>query len=86
MVEQFEDWCFDKERKPGDTGIVETKYGYHVMYYSSTDEMTYRDVLIEADLRKSDAEKWHDGLVEKMFFEQVDLSPLAYDYVAQPEH
>ena len=33
MVQQFNDWCFDPARKPGDTGIIETTYGYHVMYY-----------------------------------------------------
>lgn len=33
MVEQFNDWCFDAARKPGDTGIVETRFGYHIMYY-----------------------------------------------------
>ena len=33
MVEPFEDWCFDASRKTGDTGIVETTYGYHVMYF-----------------------------------------------------
>ena len=33
MVEAFENWCFDASRKAGDTGIVETPYGAHVMYY-----------------------------------------------------
>lgn len=33
MVTSFEDWCYDAARKPGDTGIVQTEYGYHVMYY-----------------------------------------------------
>lgn len=33
MVDAFNDWCFDASRKPGDTGIIETEYGYHVMYY-----------------------------------------------------
>ena len=33
MVDSFEDWCFDASRKPGDTGIVESEYGYHVMYF-----------------------------------------------------
>lgn len=37
MVTQFNDWCFDASRKPGDTGIVETKYGYHIMYYVGND-------------------------------------------------
>lgn len=33
MVEAFNDWCFDANRQPGDTGIVKTNYGYHVMYF-----------------------------------------------------
>ena len=33
MVPAFNDWMFDKNRKPGDTGIVKTDYGYHIMYY-----------------------------------------------------
>ncbi len=33
MVEEFEKWCFNKERRTGDTGIVKTEYGYHIMYY-----------------------------------------------------
>ena len=37
MVEQFEEWCFDESRKPGDTGIVDTTYGSHIMYFVSSD-------------------------------------------------
>ena len=33
MVPAFNDWMFDKNRKPGDSGIVKTDYGYHIMYY-----------------------------------------------------
>ena len=37
MVEEFNDFCFDESRKPGDTGIVygeSSSYaGYHVMYF-----------------------------------------------------
>lgn len=33
MVAEFEDWCFDESREYGNTGIVKTNYGYHVMYY-----------------------------------------------------
>lgn len=35
MVTEFNDWCFDDARRSGDTGIVETSYGYHVMYFVS---------------------------------------------------
>ena len=33
MVATFNDWCFDSSRQPGDSGIVETDYGYHIMYF-----------------------------------------------------
>ena len=36
MVAAFNDWCFDPERQVGDTGLVKTNYGYHVMYYSGS--------------------------------------------------
>ncbi len=40
MVTEFNDWCFDESRQPGDTGIVynEGSYtGYHVIYFVGTD-------------------------------------------------
>ena len=83
MVENFENWCFAEGRKPGDTGIVETEYGYHVMYYSSTDTMSYRDLLIDADLREEDTEKWNDGLVEHTPYEIISLDKMNYDYVIE---
>jgi len=33
MVPEFEAWLYDEARKPGDTDIVKTDYGYHIMYY-----------------------------------------------------
>lgn len=33
MVDNFDEWLFADGRKAGDTGIVETDYGYHVMYF-----------------------------------------------------
>lgn len=38
MVEQFDAWCFDEARKPGDTDLVQTKFGYHVMYFVGSEE------------------------------------------------
>ena len=33
MVKAFDAWIFDESRKPGDTGLVKTEYGYHIMYF-----------------------------------------------------
>ena len=38
MVEDFNTWCFTEGRKPGDTDIVKTKFGYHVMYFVGSEE------------------------------------------------
>lgn len=64
MVTSFNDWCFDDSRAAGDTGIVESEYGYHVMYYVGDSRTTYRDYQIENELRSADLQSWYTSLVE----------------------
>ncbi|MDI9499103.1 MAG: peptidylprolyl isomerase [Bacillota bacterium] len=52
MVEPFENWLFDPARKAGDTGIVQTIYGYHVMFYVSQSETPTWASKIEDILRQ----------------------------------
>ena len=80
MVEAFNDWCFDESRKPGDTGIVATEYGYHLIYFVETNDMTFRDYMIKNEMITEDMEKWHDGLTEKVTSEIVDLSRMNWEY------
>ena len=42
MVKEFDAWCFDASRKVGDTGIVKTTHGYHIMYFVGSGETWYR--------------------------------------------
>lgn len=62
MVAPFEDWTFDETRKVGDTGIVQTDYGYHVMFFSGDNEISYRDYMIKNDLLESDTAAWQEEL------------------------
>ena len=39
MVEEFSDWSFDQTRVYGDTGIVKTSYGYHIMFFMEQTEL-----------------------------------------------
>lgn len=64
MVAAFNDWCFDESRKTGDTGIVETNYGYHVMYFVGDASLNYRDYLITNDLRTADMDEWYTALMD----------------------
>ena len=63
MVTAFNDWCFDAGRKPGDTGIVETEYGCHVMYYSGDSDITYRTYKITEVLRTEAYNQWSEDLL-----------------------
>ncbi len=33
FVEEFKAWYMDESRKPGDTGLVKSVHGYHIMYF-----------------------------------------------------
>ena len=72
MVTNFNDWCFQEGRKAGDTGIVESEYGYHIMFYVSDSDMNYRDYLITNDLTSADVSSWFNGLVENQTVTTLD--------------
>ena len=61
MVESFENWCYDESRQPGDTGIVDSTYGSHIMFFCGNSEKTYRDVLVENALRQADYSAWFEN-------------------------
>ena len=48
MVTEFEDWCFDPARKAGDSEIIKTQFGYHIMYFSGVAEEYYSYVVDNA--------------------------------------
>jgi len=72
MVTAFNDWCFDASRKAGDTGVVETNYGYHVMYFVGTDA-PYWQVQVRSTLVSNDFSDWLDGVVTDYTAEQKDF-------------
>ena len=80
MVEPFEKWCFDESRKAGDTGVVETEYGFHVMYYVGADELTFRDYMIDADMTSEEMEKWNDSIVDPVTVTKVNVNGINADY------
>ena len=81
MVPTFNDWCFDEARKPGDTGIVESTYGYHVMYYVGDSEMNYRDYQIENELRTAAVEAWYTAATEAMTLTDGEIPYISLDLV-----
>ena len=69
MVPAFNDWCFDDSRKAGDTDVVETNYGAHVMYFSGKDLPRW-ETLVTSDLRTEDLNAWFQEMSTKYTAEQ----------------
>ncbi|MDE5752978.1 MAG: peptidyl-prolyl cis-trans isomerase [Oscillospiraceae bacterium] len=58
MVTSFNDWCFDSSRQPGDTGIVETSYGVHIMYFSGNADPLWKNTARNA-LQSEGMNTWY---------------------------
>lgn len=66
MVASFNDWCFDESRQVGDSGIVETDYGYHIMYFSGTCEHPYWYVVAEQDYVGGRQQEILQGIIDEL--------------------
>ncbi len=63
MVTEFNDWCFDTARLSGDTGVVDTQYGSHVMYFSGVNAARWQ-TQVAANLRTEAYAAWEEDLVK----------------------
>ena len=75
MVPAFNDWIYDESRKPGDTGIVETKYGQHVMYFVGDGKIAWK-LTAENNLKSEQYNKELKDL-EKKYPVTYDAAKLA---------
>ncbi len=76
MVSSFNDWCYAEGRKAGDTDIVESDYGYHVMYYVGEGEVCRKSMVIN-DLKEADYNEWIAALTES-YEPTIDDAGTAY--------
>lgn len=56
----FLDWAADPARKPGDTGLVKTSYGWHIMYFVASKDPVWRQTTLTA-LQEQDYETLTDS-------------------------
>lgn len=64
MVAAFEDWCYEDGRQSGDTGIVQSSYGYHIMYFVGYGDEEYWHYACENALRSADSSEWQTSLID----------------------
>lgn len=55
MVDAFESWALDPARRTGDVGIVQTQYGYHIMYFSGNTDTPIWKVNAQSAVTTEDA-------------------------------
>lgn len=79
MVATFNDWCFDESRQAGDYGIVETRFGYHIMYFSARGEEVWKTKTQQVYVGQQ-AQSALEQLLAQYTME-VDYSKIALTYV-----
>ena len=80
-VEGFLNWAVDPARVKGDAAVVQTEFGYHVMYYVGDDEMTYRDYMIDQQLITEAMDTWYNSALENVTVTTKDLKHINLDMV-----
>ena len=71
MVTNFNDWCFDESRQAGDYEVVETEYGYHLIYFVGECDLNYRDYMITENLRVEAMNDWYTELMDNAVITEV---------------
>ena len=61
MVAPIEKWLFDPARVEGDSELIETEYGYHILYFMGHGDH-YGKKLAENAMREKAYTEWKDGL------------------------
>ena len=79
MVTEFNDWVFDANRKAGDVELVETEYGYHIIYFVAKDGTDYYDSTIRSSKANEDIETETKALQEGKDY-VVGLGPRRMNY------
>lgn len=78
FVEPFKNWYLDASRQVGDTGLVKSDYGYHVMYFcSSTPIWEYE---VKALVLSDNTAKFMED-AKKQFTLNVDYTKIVLGYV-----
>ena len=72
LTGELNDWCFDSARKPGDTAVVKSDAGYHVVYFQSATDRWYAEA--EKDLL---SQKLCDAVIAAQ-----ETYPMTVDYKA----
>ena len=75
-VENFLKWSIDPERKEGDSEVIETEHGYHIMYFVDHSDLNYRDYMINNTLINEAMDKWYEETLKTVTATNKDIEKL----------
>ena len=70
LVDEFLNWSIDPARTVGETGVVTSPYGAHIMYYCGPNGITLRDYMITNVMAAAE----RDALIEAVTVVPGDVS------------
>lgn len=73
FVEPFLNWCMDSNRRIGDTGIVKTEYGYHIMYFSTPLWQQYAELWYGQEQELNTVEKALESVTAEKFLDKIAI-------------
>ncbi len=74
FVPSFLKWSIDPARKTADVEVVESEYGYHVMYFVGRTEQSYRDYMITNELIDLALNDWYNAAIDSVSVTEGKLS------------
>ena len=77
----FLNWAVDSARKANDYGIVETSYGYHIMFYVGDSETTNREYMIDQDLLSEHMTAWEKEIVDVVTVTPGNTKKINFDLI-----
>lgn len=79
MVTEFNDWCFDESRQPGDSGVVKTRFGYHIMFFVEQGDYIYWRDQAKKDYTAERSRQIEDEIADRYFFSVAPDNAALFD-------
>lgn len=80
MVSEFEKWSIEEGRKQGDTGIVKSRFGYHIMYFEGLADEPSLPETIRSSLEDLHLNDWVETVTAEA---KAVRHPLGMKFVGQ---
>ncbi len=75
LIGPVDAWCFDPDRQPGDTGMVRSEYGVHILYFCGSEEIAQAEAAEASYLRQQQAflEEVREAYPMKVHYSDITL-------------